>query len=81
MKKFDIIKAKFSPKNIATLKKEAHSYIGITIKWEASWLITEKDGGDYIGQYAMTPVNLKEINFPFGWVPEEDLIEEKVNVE
>jgi hypothetical protein len=63
--------ATFQPKRRDTLRPRAESLIGQTIEWQALWVVTEEDGGDYIGQTVWEPVDEA---LWCGWVPDEDLV-------
>ncbi len=67
--RFEVIKARFSPVDIHTLRPEAHEYVGEVLDWEAYWIVTEEDGGPYVGQWAMLATGRPN----FGWVPLCDL--------
>jgi hypothetical protein len=75
--RFQVIRARFSPVDIHTLRPEAHEHIGEILDWEACWIVTEEDGGPYVGQWAMIATGRPN----FGWVPLCDLeaIEEEKN--
>lgn len=62
--------ATFAPKRRDTLKPEATPFIGRTMEWRELWVVTEDDGGPYIGQTVWEPVDR---GIWFGWVPDEDL--------
>lgn len=62
--------ATFKPKRADTLRDRAKPYIGMTAEWRSLWVVTEEDGGDYVGQTVWEPVDAEW----FGWVPDEDLV-------
>ena len=68
--RFDIVDAVFRPIRIDDLKPGVSDFIGHRGKWQASWMIDEEDGGNYVGQWAMTPYDFHAV---FVWVPECDL--------
>jgi hypothetical protein len=57
---------------MSTVRSEGIPFIGRVSTWEAYWLITEEDGGPYVGQWAMMSRELNDEGFP-GWVPACDL--------
>lgn len=77
MEHLDRITGYFEPKNMDTLKPEALPYVGRLMTFQALWIITEDDGGPYVGQWAMGPAYDPDEEdmeiFPFGWVPSEDI--------
>lgn len=82
MEQFTIIDASFQPKQTDDLKPGLHDWIDRRARWQAQWMITEEDGGSYIGQWAMMPINEpfdgefwaeRHPEFPYLWVPLCDL--------
>lgn len=73
MQQFDKITGRFEPKRADTLSEKAKPYIGKLMTFEALWLIDEDDGGAYVGQWAMRPIDKNGEYLPMGWVPEEDI--------
>lgn len=63
-------RATFMPKRTDTLRPEARKHVGTTYLWRAQWVVTEEDGGDYVGQTVWLP---EDRDVYFGWVPDEDL--------
>ncbi len=57
MNQFDIIRARFNPKNTDDLKEDASFYIGMVGNWQVGWWI---DHGPYEGQRAVNYRPLKE---------------------
>lgn len=74
MEPFEKITGYFKPKIMKTLRKEAVPLVGQLMDFEALWLIGEDDGGPYVGQWAMRPLD-RDGNWlrGIGWVPEEDI--------
>ena len=67
--------ARFEPLRRDDLRNNATEWIGRELRWERAWLITEEDGGAYVGDYACVvqrPYPVPEP--PFVWVPECDLV-------
>jgi hypothetical protein len=62
--------ALFNPKRKETLKPELLAAIGVTAEFRCSWIITEEDGGPYVGQGAF---HTDDERFHHFWVPSEDL--------
>lgn len=62
--------ATFTPKRLDTLRPEASEHIGKTYLWRAQWVVTEEDGGPYVGQVAWLP---DDHSIRLGWSPDEDL--------
>ncbi len=73
MQQFDRITGFFEPKRIDTLRAESKLFAGQYLTFEALWLIDEDDGGPYVGQWAMRPIDENGDWLPMGWVPEEDI--------
>jgi hypothetical protein len=82
LQRYEHFTARFEPVRRDDLKLSAAEWIGYEGEWEAAWLITEDDGGDYVGEWACT-LSSKFIldkrdqgeDVPLlGWVPERDLV-------
>ena len=73
MRQLDKITGYFQPKRTETLRDEALPFVGRLLTFEALWLIDKEDGGPYVGQWAMRPINEAGGWLPIGWVPEEDI--------
>ena len=71
LKKYDVVRAKFTPQKTDDLRNGAKELIGKTGEFMASWII--EDGYDYAGQWAMVPQWEYSDIFKFGWVPLCDL--------
>ena len=69
--RFQVVKARFAPVDLHTLRPEAYPHVGEVLDWEVVWKITEEDGGPYAGQWAMLATGRPN----FGWVPLCDLEE------
>lgn len=73
--RFDIIEATFQPQNRETLKPEMVPFIGYRGRWEAAWIVDEEDDSQFTGQWAWTPHPVLGTPIPYGWVPDEDLVD------
>lgn len=63
--------ATFEPKRRDNLRSEAVGFIGQTLRWRGLWVVTDEDGGPYVGQVVWEP---GDRSLWFGWVPDEDLV-------
>lgn len=65
--------ATFQPARTDDLKPDALEHVGETFEWRGLWVVTEDDGGPYVGQ---TVWERADESLPwFGWVPDEDLVD------
>lgn len=75
MRQFDKVSAVFSPSRTDDLGLGVTEWIGRRMEFQASYVLTEEDTADYVGQWAMTvyrrPGDATE--YPFAWVPLCDL--------
>jgi hypothetical protein len=67
---WDKVTARFNPQRRETLKPELLDAVGVTAEFRCSWIITEEDGGPYVGQGAF---HTEDERFHHLWVPAEDL--------
>lgn len=68
-----IIEATFTPVRTDDLKPGMAEWIGRRCRWEALWSIEEDDNANYAGQWAWNPTMPDRDEFPYIWVPTEDL--------
>lgn len=79
MDKFDRVTATFRPRRLDDLHPSALDAIGARCVWECLWIINEDDGGPYVGEFAMRPLN--DCLHPRVWAPSGDLIDVEPFVE
>jgi hypothetical protein len=78
---FGKVRAVLEPKRLDDLKAGARRFIGREGIFDVLWIISEEDGGNYVGQHAMGRPREWAEECPddenwedgFYWVPEEDL--------
>ena len=76
MNRFDVVRATFQPKRRDNLQAHAVPWIGVRMRWCAAWLIEAEDGGDYVGDFAMMPLDPPPPSLkPIGWAPLCDLVD------
>jgi len=74
MEQFDRVVGIFKPKVLSTLRNEMIPLIGKKFIFQALWLVSERDGGPYVGQCAMQMLDTDGLWLRgVGWVPEEDV--------
>ena len=75
LQQFQKVRAVFRPRRTDDLHNNSSQYIGQEFTWTAAWMITEEDGGPYVGEWAMTLAYRDDGEQPvnFGWVPSGDL--------
>lgn len=61
--------AVFRPRRLDDLRPDAAPWVGRQLRSSPGWVITEEDGGPYVGEWAMLPPH----DIPLGWVPQGDL--------
>lgn len=66
---FDNFWATFNPKRTDDLTPGVADHIGKRLRWEASWIITEEDGGPYVGDWHCTlhPDHGADVAYSFVW--------------
>jgi hypothetical protein len=75
IRQFQKVRAVFRPRRTDDLHNGSAQYVGQEFTWTAAWMITEEDGGPYVGEWAMTLAYREDgaPNINFGWVPSGDL--------
>jgi hypothetical protein len=68
LRQFDRVVATLRPVRTDDLRPGIAAYVGITLEWEALWVIEE---GPYKGQWAIQPSDMAR--WPFRWFPQCDL--------
>lgn len=72
-------RATFTPKRTDDLKPGTDALIGQSFEWRGLWVVTEEDGGNYVGQTLWELVDAEVARkHNFGWVPDEDLTAEGI---
>jgi hypothetical protein len=83
VQQFEKVKARFEPRRVDDLRPGTKEFMGPVLEWETSWRITPEDGGDYVGEWAMSLTTRclysLPVHPPFAWVPSGDLVDEKGN--
>lgn len=76
VEQFDLVTAVFRPKVVDTLRSGCVPFIGTKARWEALWVVTEEDGGPYVGQwvFGMLEEDRQKVGWTGHWVPWEDLV-------
>lgn len=75
VQQYDIVEATFTPKVLETLKPIALPFVGEQLRLQAAWVVTDEDGGPYVGQMVFLP---EPPHQRIGWIPAEDLQDIKV---
>lgn len=78
LEQFDRIEATFQPRRTDDLKAGAVEWIGRRVVWDVAWLITDEDGGPYVGEFACTLAEVPNPPPGFVWVPSGDLADFEV---
>ncbi len=83
LERYDLVEGTFEPVKRDDLRPLVAKWIGRRLSWRAGWFITEDDGGEYVGQWAMLPMGGEHApdfqgGTPFAWVPLCDLADVKL---